>query len=143
LARNICGIIIAETRSAEEAMKRAETMRNCPYLMLSGTTSNIVYFVSVVPEEKKWWLKYPETNPPEGIATGKLQVHMIENIAHPVNLCPKLPREIVEKAPCGADCRTCRLREKYDCDGCPATVHWKLTRVSTSERQPSQNAVTS
>ena len=59
LARNICGIIVGETLSAEEAGELAEIMKNCPYLVASGTTANMIYSVYVVPEEKKLWLKYP------------------------------------------------------------------------------------
>jgi len=62
LAKNICGIIFGEARSAEEAGRLSETMKNCPYVFASGTTSNKIYSVYIVPEEKKWWLKYPETN---------------------------------------------------------------------------------
>jgi hypothetical protein len=36
LARNICGIIVGETLSAEEAGELAEIMKNCPYLVASG-----------------------------------------------------------------------------------------------------------
>jgi len=82
MAQNICGIIIGEARSTEEAEKLAETMKNCPYLLASGTTSNKIYFVSIVPEERKWWLKYPMTNPK---ATGveKALVHIVENVGYP------------------------------------------------------------
>ncbi len=124
MAQNICGIIIGEARSAEEAEKLAETMKNCPYLLASGTTSNKIYFVSIVPEEKRWWLKYPETNPK---ATGveKALVHIVENVTYPKRFNLRLPRKKTKTAPCGADCQTCPLNEEYGCSGCPATVHVK------------------
>jgi len=131
LAGNVCGIMVIEASSAEEARKRAETMKNCPHLIASGTTSNVVYFISIVPEEKKWWLKYPETNPPKEMDAGKVQVYVIENLAYPEDFGPRFPEKIVEEAPCGVDCRTCRLRKEYDCIGCPATIHWKHARVGT------------
>jgi len=50
MAKNICGIIFGETRSAEEAGRLAETMKNCPYVVASGTTSNKIYSVYIVPK---------------------------------------------------------------------------------------------
>jgi len=124
LAKEIFGIIIGEASSAEEAQKLAETMRNCPYLVASGTTANMIYSVYIVPKEKKWWLKYPETNPKE-TGVEKAWVYMIENLVYPQKFNLKVPKKRTEIAPCGADCQTCPLREEYDCNGCPATVHYK------------------
>lgn len=124
LAKEICGIIIGEACSVEEAGKLAETMKNCPYLVASGTTVNMIYSAYIVPKEKKWWLKYPETNPK---ATGveKARVYMVENVSYPEKFDLKLPKKKTETAPCGANCQTCSLREEYDCNGCPATIHFK------------------
>nr|MDO8098668.1 hypothetical protein [Candidatus Njordarchaeota archaeon] len=55
--KKICGIIIGETRSKEGAAKLAKSMKNCPNLDAVGTSSNKIYYVFVVPEEKEWWLK--------------------------------------------------------------------------------------
>ncbi len=124
MAKNIFGIIVGEARSAEEAEKLAEMMKNCPYLIASGTSSNKTYSIYIVPEEKKWWLKYPETNPK---ATGleNAQVYIVENITYPEKFDWKLPKKKTETAPCGADCQTCPLQEEYGCGGCPATIHYK------------------
>ena len=126
LARNICGIIVGETLSAEEAGELAEIMKNCPYLVASGTTANMIYSVYVVPEEKKWWLKYPDTNPK---ATGveKAWVYIVENVPYPEKFDLKLPKEKTEIAPCGANCQTCPLLDEYDCSGCPATTNCERT----------------
>ena len=62
MARNISGIIVGEALSGEEAEELAEKMKNCPYLVASGTTANMIYSAYIVPEEKKWWLN-PEVNP--------------------------------------------------------------------------------
>ena len=127
MTRNICGIIIGETRSTEEANKLVETVRDCPYLIASGTTSNKTYSVYIVPEEKRWWLKYPQRNPK---ATGleKASVHIIENVSYPEKIGSKKPEKKTETAPCGANCQTCQLREEYNCSGCPATIYCKKTR---------------
>jgi hypothetical protein len=124
LAKNICGIIFGEGRSAEEAGRLVETMKNCPYVVASGTTSNKIYSVYIVPEEKKWWLKYPETNP-EATGLEKARVFIVENISYPEKFNWKLPKKKTKMAPCGAYCQACALHEEYDCSGCPATVHYK------------------
>ncbi len=120
----ICGIIIGEHTSKEEALKYAKKMKNCPYLISSGTSENKIYSIFIVPDNKKWWLKYPEDEP---IATGlkNAQVILVENIVYPEKLDLKIPVEKKTITPCGANCETCLLREKHNCKGCPATVHYK------------------
>jgi len=121
---SICGIIIGETSSIEEAKRLAGIMRNCPNLVTSGTTSNKIYSVYIVPEEKEWWLRYPEANPK---ATGleKASVYIVKNVLYPEEFAFRLPKNKTGTAPCGANCQTCPLREEYDCSGCPATVHYQ------------------
>jgi len=122
MKRIICGIVIGEASSVEEAKRLAETMKNCPNLVASGTSSNKLYSIYIVPEEKKWWLKYPETNPR---ATGleKAQVYIVQNLLYPEKFTFRMPEKKTETAPCGANCQTCPLREEYDCSGCPAIVN--------------------
>jgi hypothetical protein len=122
MKRIICGIVIGEASSAEEAKRLAETMENCPNLVASGTSSNKLYSVYIVPEEKKWWLKYPETDPK---ATGleKARVYIVQNLLYPEKFTFRMPEKKTETAPCGANCQTCPLREEYDCSGCPATTN--------------------
>jgi hypothetical protein len=105
--------------SEEEARKTAESMRNCPHLVATGFTSDTVYSVYMVPEEKRWWLEYPETLNRE-IGEEKYRVRVVENLTYPEDITLKKTKS--EKPPCGANCRTCRLRERYDCDGCPAVL---------------------
>lgn len=126
LVKLICGIVIGETSSEEEAEKLSDVMKKCPYLAVSGTSSRNVCSVYIVPEEKEWWLRYPETHPKE---TGleKARTFVIENMVYPQKFDLKLPKEEITTAPCGAECRSCPLREDYDCSGCPATIHYKQT----------------
>ena len=126
MAKNIYGIIVGEALSGEEAGELAEKMKNCPYLVASGTTAKRIYSVYIVPEEKKWWLKYPETNPK---ATGveKAWVYIVENMFYPEKFNLKLPKKKTEIAPCGANCITCPLLEEYNCSGCPATTNYEGT----------------
>lgn len=126
MAKSICGVIVSKMRSPKEAKKLSKSTKNCPRLVASGTTSNVNYSVYIVPEDKLWWLKYPEKNP-SIIGAAKVQVQVVENLIYPLNFKPRLPEKKAETAPCGADCPTCHLREEYGCNGCPATVHYKGT----------------
>ncbi|MEM2999295.1 MAG: hypothetical protein QXD19_06830 [Candidatus Bathyarchaeia archaeon] len=53
LIKDICGIVIGEARAPEEASKRAETMKNCPNVVVVGTTANMIYLVCIVPSKKE------------------------------------------------------------------------------------------
>jgi len=99
-------------------------MKNCPNILVLGTTANIIYFVYVVPTEKEWWLKYPEANPKE-IGLEKATAHIVKNVLQPRKLAPRLSEKITDTAPCGADCNTCPLRKQYNCSGCPSTIHYQ------------------
>ena len=81
----------------------------------------------IVPEEKKWWLKYPGQNP-EVIGAEIVWVHIVENLLYPEKFNLRLPKKKTSIAPCGANCQEYSLREGYDCDGCPATVHYRESK---------------
>jgi len=99
-------------------------MKNCPNVAVLGASSNTVYSICVVPENKRWWLEYPERNPKE-VGANKATVHIFENVVHPKSFKQRLPKRRMKAAPCGADCGTCPLRHQYSCNGCPATIHYK------------------
>ena len=122
--KSILGIVIGETSSPEEANKRAETMKNCPNLVALGTNSNMISSVYIVPAQKEWWLRYPETNPKE---TGleKATAFVVRDVIYARDFSPMGPEKRVGTPPCGADCAICLLRERYGCDGCPATITTK------------------
>jgi len=126
MVRSICGIIVSEMRSPKEAKKLSKSMKNCPRLVASGTTSNLNFSVYIVPKDRLWWLKYPEKNPAI-IGAEKVRVQVVQNLIYPLSFNPRLPEEKAKTAPCGADCLTCPLRGEYDCNGCPATVHYTGT----------------
>lgn len=133
MVKSIGGIIVLETRSAQEAHKLAEQMKNCPNLLASGTTGNTVYSVYVVPQQKRWWLEYPESHP-EITGAVAAQVHVMDKVIYPEQFAAHLPLAKTATAPCGADCLTCPLRAKYGCPGCPATTHYQPTEAR--KRQP-------
>ena len=124
MGKKICGIIVGEALSVEEAGELAEKMKNCPFLVASGTTVNRIYSIYIVPEEKKWWLKYPEVNPKE-TGVEKALVYIVENVSYPEEINLKLPKKKTEIPPCGANCQTCPLVKEYGCNGCPATTSYE------------------
>jgi len=127
LTKNICGIITLETRSVQDARKLSQQMKNCPNLLASGTTGRTIHSVYVVPEEKRWWLTYPEDHP-EITGAKKACVQVIDNLLYPEKFAMRIPSKKTAIAPCGADCPTCPLREQYACPGCLATIHYQEPR---------------
>ncbi|UCE13523.1 MAG: hypothetical protein JSV04_15240 [Candidatus Heimdallarchaeota archaeon] len=120
----ICGIIIGEHPSLEEAQRHAEKMKDCLYLAVSAVSQNRIYSIFIVPEEKKWWLKYPESDPAV-TGLGQAQVFLVENVIYPETFDLKLPDQKTATAPCGENCEICQLRNEYNCKGCPATFYYK------------------
>jgi len=120
----ICGIMTGEHPSEEVALEQCQHMKGCPYLVTSGTTGKTVHSVFIVPEEKRWWLEYPSTDP-SATGLGKAALVIIENVIYHPALEMKIPAIKNEITPCGDNCSTCVLREKFNCKGCPATVHYK------------------
>ena len=101
-------------------------MKNCPYVVVLGTTSNRSYFVFIVPPDKEWWLRYSEANPKE---TGleKATAYIVKNVLCPEDFAPMLSEKKTETTPCGGNCKTCPLREQYNCSGCPSTLYYQET----------------
>jgi len=115
--KKIWGIIVTEEDSEEEARKALETVKGCPNLLVSGRTGNAIYSVYAVPEERGWWLRWPETLN-EKIGREKYRVYVVEDPFFPGGLTLETQR--AERPPCGADCETCELRARYGCGGCPS-----------------------
>ena len=119
----ICGIIIGKHPSNKEAQKHAKRMKDCPYLFVLGTSQNKIYSVFIVPEDKRWQLKYPEMDP-SSTGMGKAQVFLVENVTYPEKLSLKIPDQKTTISPCGENCEICHLRKEFSCRGCPATIHY-------------------
>jgi len=114
----ICGFIFAETKLSKEAEKLAERIKNCPYLVAVAVSSNKICTAYVVPNEKKWWLEFPKLEP-KRLGLKKAEVLICENIIYPKEFMFKTPKTNSKITPCGANCSTCDLKYKYNCDGCP------------------------
>ncbi|MBT9143802.1 MAG: hypothetical protein DDT32_02076 [Syntrophomonadaceae bacterium] len=79
-----------------------------------------VYFV---PEKHLWWLEWVRDQPEiAGLRSVSLLVTDEAKITYP-EFELRLPREKLEVAPCGADCKACPSFER--CPGCPATIYYK------------------
>ena len=124
MEESICGIIIGEHLSEKEALNHAKNMKNCPYLIALGTSEKMIYLIFIVPDEKRWWLKFPEIEP---IKTGlrNARVFIAENIVLPEKFKLEKSKEKNKITPCGDNCDFCSLRKEFDCKGCPATLHYK------------------
>ncbi|UCH57037.1 MAG: hypothetical protein JSV18_06790 [Candidatus Bathyarchaeota archaeon] len=108
------GIVVIETGSPEEALRRAREVKNCPKLLALGTAGNKIFSFYMVPKGNKWWLDYPELFPEE-----RSEAHILETMVYP----EALPRITPAKTPpCGADCEGCRFIERYGCKGCLAVT---------------------
>jgi len=101
----------------ETAKDRIATMINCPNLIATGRTKNIIYSVFMVPREMRWWLEYPLTQN-EKIGEEKYTVEIIENLEYPKE--PPNKERVFHSPPCGATCEDCKLKEEYFCEGCQA-----------------------
>lgn len=121
MRKDILGIFISEYDSAEKAKGVVTAMKNCPHLMGAGTSGNIVSMSFIVPESLRWWFEGPAENP-ELLGAKKVDVFIIDEVAHPEHFEPRVPETKLETPPCGANCLECPMREKHDCPGCPATV---------------------
>lgn len=124
MIEKIGGILISEKPSAEETKKQAEKMKNCPYLVVLGTSTNRIFSIFIVPKDKRWWLEYPTSNL-AATRSGSRQLFLVENVEYPEKFNLRIPAKKTEITPCGDNCSTCPLRNKYNCKGCPATIHYR------------------
>lgn len=121
MTKNILGIFVTEYDSPAKAKGVVAAMKNCPHIVVAGTSANIVSMSFIVPESLRWWFEGPADNP-ELLGAKKVDVFIIDEIAYPERFDPHLPERKLKKPPCGSNCLECPMREEHDCPGCPATV---------------------
>lgn len=122
VVKNIIGIMKGVTTSEEKAEKQTKSMKNCPYLISGGYTSNQFHNVFIVPENKKWWLEYPASNP-DIVGAEKIHLELITNVIKTDEFKLILPKVKTKISPCGSSCETCPMRLEHQCTGCPATIY--------------------
>lgn len=120
----VCGILIVEKETQEDAVNSSNAMKDCPRLIAVGTDQNRYYCVFIVPTDKTWWLEIPEAKP-ELLRAKTVKMYITEQLVYPEEYELRLPAEISEISPCGSNCSTCPMIEENDCPGCPATIHYK------------------
>lgn len=119
--RFICGIIRAEMDSSTKAKKNATMMKECPRTIACGTNDVFSYTVFLIPEDKKWWLEYPQDHP-EVLGAKDVKLNLIENLLFPEDFQLRIPKIKSHIAPCGSDCHGCPMRKEWNCEGCPALI---------------------
>jgi NAD-dependent SIR2 family protein deacetylase len=120
VSKDICGVFITEYESPEKANAVAAAMKNCPHLVIAGTSGKVNSMTFIVPESLRWWFEGPADNP-DLLGAKKVDVFIIDDIVYPEKFTPRLPPTKVDAPPCGSNCSECPMREKFDCPGCPAT----------------------
>lgn len=121
MTKDILGTFVTEYDSSKKAEGIVTAMKNCPHLVVAGTSGNIVSMSFIVPESLRWWFEGPVENP-ELLGAKKVDVFISEKIAFPEKFVPRLPEKKLTAPPCGSSCSECPMREKYECPGCPAVV---------------------
>lgn len=119
MTKDILGIFITEYDSPAKADGVITSMKNCPHLVVAGTSGNIVSMSFIVPESLRWWFEGPAESP-ELLDSKKVDVFIINEIIHPEKFEPQLPKTMLNSPPCGTNCHECPMCEKYNCPGCPA-----------------------
>lgn len=121
---NIAGVLILEFDTQEMAERNAKIMRDCPRIVIAGSSGSTAYDVFIIPKAKRWWLEYPSKHP-EVFRAKSAKLELIEDIAHPLEFSLKLPEKKLETPPCGSNCLACPALEMFGCKGCPATVSYR------------------
>lgn len=120
----VCGVLIGEARSEEEAERRAQRFKDCPYVVFMGAFGDKCLEVSFIPEGHPWWL-WAIRAEPEAMGLRKHTVLITDEVkvTNPKGFKLRLPEEKLEVTPCGLVCKECSLFER--CSGCPATIYYK------------------
>ena len=119
--RFICGILCAEMDSSSKARENSNKMKECPRTIACGTDGVFSYTVFIVPEDKKWWLEYPQDHP-DVLGAKDVKLNLIKSLIFPENFQLRIPEVKSPVAPCGSDCHGCPMRKEWNCDGCPAII---------------------
>jgi hypothetical protein len=121
---SILGFVIGEFASVKNAEEYAERMKRCPYLLLQACEGARVYSAYVVQKDQRWWLEFPNKHP-KAAGFEHANVHIGEKITSVEEFRLRLPRIKGTIAPCGADCRSCSIKDKHPCCCCPATLYFR------------------
>ncbi len=120
---HILGIMRAEFTSPDQAQNNAISMKDCPRIILSGTTDCIYYGVFALLDDMRGLFTYLEDNP-NVLGANAVEFSFIDRPIQEIELPVCLESSTKELSPCGSDCSNCSLRAQFNCPGCPATIHY-------------------
>lgn len=125
--RMLVGVLMGEASTPGRARFIAEQYRPCPYCVLLANLECALIGIFSLPEEQRWWLEWVADHPHETLGLRRAEVFfttrvMVSGPWARGEICAQL-----ERAPCGAECRTCPLY-RGPCGGCPATAFHDLSR---------------
>jgi len=119
----LVGVLLGEALTPKKAQLIADTYRQCPYCVSYTSAGCTVIGVFSLPQDHRWWLEWVVENPKETIGVKCAKSYFTQRVVASSPWTRGDVKPILERAPCGADCRECsRCRE--ECEGCPATLHY-------------------
>jgi hypothetical protein len=119
----ILGIMRARFASPQQAQENAMSMKDCPRLILSGTTKDIYFGIFALRDDLRELFTYLEDNPTV-LEADAVEFSFIDRPIQEIELPVYLDGSREEISPCGSDCSKCSLKSRFDCPGCPATIHF-------------------
>lgn len=110
----------------EGAAKLADTFKNCPRVVFVQTMTGAYNLLIIAIGQNTKILQYfVEAEVRTRPSVKKLDVSIGDAPDYPEFFDVRIPEKKLDRPPCGIkNCPDCYLYET-DCEGCPATVHWK------------------
>lgn len=112
--------------SMAHAVKLSDAFKKCPRVVLVQTMTGVYNLLIVAVGQSTRILEYfIETELRSRPEIKNLDISIGDAPVYPEFFDIKIPEKKLEKPPCGINnCPDCYLYLK-DCEGCPASVHWK------------------
>ncbi|MFX1303383.1 MAG: hypothetical protein ACFE9X_08505 [Promethearchaeota archaeon] len=88
-----------------------------------ATVDKHLYAIFFIPRRQKWWVEYIEKNPSKTFGFKNAKVIFLENVYYPKKLKLRIPENLTNISPCGANCKECPSMNKCSC--CPASIFYK------------------
>ncbi len=120
---HILGIMRARFATPGQAQDNAMSMKDCPRLILSGTTKNVYYGVFALQDDMRGLFTYLEDNP-TALGADAVELSFIDKPIEEFQMPIHLEGSEEDISPCGSDCSKCSLKSEFNCPGCPATTYY-------------------
>ena len=119
----LVGILVGTAENADKARRIGAFFESCPYCVVSASKNDTVVAVLTIPQEHKWWLESIREQPKGTVGLEGAETFYAESVLSTSPWSAGKVKPVMDKSPCGAQCKTCRVYKK-ECRGCPATVHY-------------------